>query len=150
MTFDPAKIEHKPSMTKVSVHKLEKLYSEKDGVEVKHVLTSAIPKHPSGLVVYDIYFRETPHPEFGNRYFGIVMKNDGKIYISDADSIDNIEIGMIYDSKTDQYKYSRDRHDYVSTVSGNVIDGGRAYVRGNGFEMILLKDGKFTANGENK
>ena len=48
--------------------KVEKIYSEKDGVPVKYVCTTDLR---ASDVPVDVYYRETPHPQFGNRYFGI-------------------------------------------------------------------------------
>lgn len=133
--------------------KVEDIYSAKDGVPVKYVCTSEIPNRDMKL--HDIFYRETPHPEFGNRYFGLsvddrrsTLKSEvGSIsYICNADSIDNQEFGVIWDYLLQAYKYSRYRHDYVTNGSdlGQSIDGGRAYMRGNGFQIFRLKDGKFT------
>jgi hypothetical protein len=60
------KIHHRPILDAARV---EKFYSEKDGVQVKYVCTSA----PNQYATYaaDIFYRDTPHPEFGNHYFGL-------------------------------------------------------------------------------
>ena len=55
--------------------KVEKLYTEKDGVEVKYVCTTDLKTSDRPM---DIFYRATPHPEFGNRYFGL--------YVNDIDS----------------------------------------------------------------
>ena len=58
-------IGHRPYM---DTAKIEKIYSVKDGTPVKYVCTSAFRDEAQAM---DIYYRETPHPEFGNKYFGL-------------------------------------------------------------------------------
>jgi hypothetical protein len=55
------------------IAKVEALYSEKDGVPVRYVCTSAPNK--SATYAVDIFYRETPHPEFGNHYFGLYLQS---------------------------------------------------------------------------
>lgn len=145
------RIRHEPIIK--DYERVEELYSEKDGVDVKYVCTSTIPGR-STLQTYDIFFRETPHPQFGNRYFGLwVVHNlldkseEPKLYIGNADPIDNEVFAMIYDSHEDEWIYSRHRHDY-QTAGGSVIDGGRAYIRGNGYHLFRLTDGIFEKETE--
>jgi len=117
--------------------KVEEIYSERDGVPIKYVTTTALD---GGLIPTDVYYRETPHPEFGNRYFHIFNTVLGA-RIGNADVIEDLEFGMIED-KDGLWHLSKHRHDYVS-LDGKAIDGGRAYVRGNGFEMFKVVDGHF-------
>lgn len=114
------------------------LYSEKGGVSVKYVCTSALG---DGVRPVDVFYRDNPHPEFSNKYFGLYHTPDGHIMITNADVIEGLEFGMIEDSNH-QWHYSQHRHDYVA-VDGKVIDGGRAYMRGNGFEVWRVVDGEF-------
>ena len=117
-------IQHKPQFP---VGKVEKFYSDKDGVPVKYVLSSELTTDD---LVYDIYYRNTPHPEFGNKYFGLTRHpTEGYMLICNADWIDGKQIDCI-EVDGDCY-YSQCRHDYVS-VGGKMIDGGRAYTRWSG------------------
>ena len=129
------KIKHPKSL--VNTKKVEGLYTEKDGVEVKYVCTTDLS---GGLNPSDIFYRATPHPQYGNRYFGIYTL-DQLPYIHAADNIEDKDFGMIMCG--DMWVYSAHRHDYIS-CDGRVIDGGRAYTRGNGFTMFSVLDGKFT------
>jgi hypothetical protein len=126
--------------------KIEKHYSEKDGVDVKYVCTSALGGQDFAV---DIFYRETPHPEFGNRYFGIyrnMFAAGAHIMITNADIIEELEFAMAEDSKGDLH-YSAHRHDYKVLDNGNMVDGGRAYARYNGVvEYFRMKDGEFTNN----
>jgi hypothetical protein len=125
-------IKHKPifNTDKVAAH-----YSEKDGVEIKYICTTEFDKRP----VCDIFFRKTPHPTFGNRYFGLYHDDlSGKSFILDADCIDGDIFGMIFDGE--QWHYSSHRHDYIQ-IGDNIIDGGRDYIRGNGIQLFRLLDG---------
>lgn len=105
---------------------IEEIYSAKDGVPVTYVCSSA---KSNESYAWDIFYRETPHPEFGNRYFGLYTQKLLGPTISNADwveelTFDSIECdGVIY--------YSKHRHDFVQTNVG-FIDGGRAYTRVGG------------------
>jgi hypothetical protein len=122
--------------------KVEEIYSKKDDVEIKYVATTALD---GGLIASDIYYRETPHPDFGNRYFRLTVI-DGKFWIGDADKIEDLEFGMIQDLAGDWW-YSTHRHDYIRH-NECVIDGGRAYVRGNNITMFKMVNGEFIKQGE--
>ena len=52
-------IQHEPLFDTATI---EKTYTEKDGVEVKYVCTSATN---GGTLATDVFYRATPHPEFG-------------------------------------------------------------------------------------
>ena len=124
----------------------EKLYSEKDNVTVKYVCTSAIGSEAQAM---DIFYRETPHPKFGNRYFGLYRNqhfaSDGTVMITNADKIEEAEFGMI--EGTEGWEYSQHRHDYRQ-VGDCAIDGGRSYVKRVGDLSVPTKsmkivDGQF-------
>ena len=124
----------------------EKLYSEKDNVTVKYVCTSAIGSEAQAM---DIFYRETPHPKFGNRYFGLYRNqhfaSDGTVMITNADKIEEAEFGMI--EGPNGWEYSQHRHDYRS-VGECAIDGGRSYIKRVGdlsvpIKYMKLVDGEF-------
>jgi hypothetical protein len=108
-------------------------YENKDGVSIKYVCTTDLLA--SDLPV-DIFYRESPHPEFGNRYFGLYKNpfaNDAQIMITDADAIETsgrYQFGMVKD-RDGKYWYSRSHHECLF-LDGNMIDGGREYVRSTG------------------
>jgi len=90
----------------------------------------------------DIFFRETPHPKFGNRYFGLYYDHiRDHVMITNADWIEGKGFGMIQD-KDGAYWYSQSHHDCLM-IDGKMIDGGRVYIRGNGIEYFVLQDGEF-------
>jgi hypothetical protein len=137
-------IKHRPIFDTARV---EKHYTEKDGVPVKYVCTSALGDEAQAM---DIFYRETPHPEFGNRYFGLFSANiygttrDG-IMITNADKIEDAEFGMV--EVNGQLHYSQHRHDFYS-VGDVALDGGRAYFRRVGdmsipAQWFVVKDGEF-------
>jgi len=115
---------------------VEDVYSKKDGVPVKYVCTSAPNKSASYAV--DIFYRESPHPEFGNRYFGLYTNSyadDIQVMITNADMIEELDFEMIeVDGK---YHYSQHRHDYRGTFSDR-----DAYVACNRVKL-KVKDGEF-------
>ena len=126
-----------------STSKLEQLYTEKDGVPVKYVCTSALGPQTFAA---DIFYRETPHPEFGNHYFGVYSNQyagGAMIMIANADKIEDLEFGMVKDSDGNLH-YSSHRHDYKVTDAGNMIDGGRAYIKRSGDVTIFeIRNGEF-------
>jgi hypothetical protein len=128
-------IQHSPLFDTARV---EKLYSEKDGVTVKYVCTSAPNEHATYAA--DIFYRETPHPEFGNRYFGLYRNlhfaSDGTVMIANADPIEGLEFGMI--EGPGGWEYSQHRHDY-RLVGDCAVDGGRSYFKRAGDLSVPTK-----------
>lgn len=140
------KINHSPIF---DTKRVEELYTNKDGVPVTYVCTSAT--NLNATFACDVFYRETPHPDFGNRYFALYrnpdFSSDGTIMITNADMIEDLEFGMVEGSAG--WEYSQHRHDYRNVEgSGCSIDGGRAYVRRVGnlaaeCKMMKVLDGKF-------
>ena len=140
------KIHHRPIL---DTKRVCEIYSEKDGIPVTYVCTSA--PNLNATYAADIFYRETPHPDFGNRYFGLYRNthfaSDGTIMITNADPIEDLEFGMI--EGLSGWEYSQHRHDYRDVEgSGCAIDGGRAYFRCVGnlsapMKMMAVVDGKF-------
>ena len=124
--------------------KIEAHYSEKDGVPVKYVCTSATNEHAANAA--DIFYRAEPHPEFGNRYFGLYHDHmRGHMMITNADMIETLDFGMI--EGPEGWEYSQHRHDY-RTVGDCAVDGGRSYFKRAGDLSVPAKymkivDGKF-------
>lgn len=133
-------IKHYP-VTKIE--QAEKFYSEKDGVAVKHVCTTEFNDN-----IADIFYRETPHPKFGNKYFCLFFRGDD-LYVANADGIEKLTFGMV-ENDEGQLEYSRSRHDYKSFKNGNMIDGGRDYIRSGhtGVKIFIVKDGKMVEKNE--
>ena len=132
-------IQHEPLF---DTAKVEKIYSEKDGVDVKYVCTSAVN---GGTASMDVFYRATPHPKFGNRYFGLYTnhfhQDKPTMMVTNADQIESLEFGMI--EVEGKYYYSQHRHDY-KVIEGKMIDGGRAYIRSSGTaEVFKIQDGAF-------
>ena len=120
-------------------------YSNKDKVPLEYVCTSAPNKHADYAA--DIFYRETPHPEYGNRYLGVYRNGDNQIMITNCDMIEDLSFSMV--EGVAGWEYSQHRHDYrnVGSVS---IDGGRSYTRLVGdihapVKVMKVKDGKFVS-----
>lgn len=131
-------IKHEPlfDTNKVCEH-----YSKKDGVPITYVCTSALGHEAQAM---DIFYRDTPHPTFGNRYFGLYNNPfTGNLMIANADRIEQAEFGLVEDDEGD-LQYSAHRHDYKSFKNGNMIDGGRAYIKSSMCEVkhYVVCDGK--------
>jgi hypothetical protein len=123
--------------------KIEAHYSEKDGVPVKYVCTSATNEHAANAA--DIFYRAEPHPEFGNRYFGLYHDHmRGHMMITNADTIESFDFGMI--EGPEGWEYSQHRHDY-RTVGDCAVDGGRSYFKRVGNLSVTCKFMK-VVNGE--
>lgn len=131
-------IKHEPlfDTDKVCEH-----YSKKDGVPITYVCTSSLRDEAHAM---DIFYRETPHPTFGNRYFGLYHNYfTGNLMITNADPIEQAEFGLVEDDEGN-LQYSAHRHDYKRFKNGNMIDGGRAYIRSSGCKIYRykVKDGR--------
>jgi hypothetical protein len=131
-------IKHAP---KFNTKMIEDHYSKRDGVPIKYVCSTDLK---ASDVPMDIFFRETPHPEFGNRYFGLyVSPTTSDLMITGADYVEELEFGMVEDKDGDLW-YSQSHHDCIF-IDGNMIDGGRQYIRHTG-DVQLFK----VINGEMK
>lgn len=111
--------------------KVEELYSEKDGVPVKYICTTEFTDN----IIADVFYRETPHPEFGNKYFALLFRDD-QPYIANADRVENLTFGMV-ENDEGALEYSISRHDYKEFKNGNMIDGGRDYIRSSGSVKVF-------------
>jgi len=142
-------IQHNPNL---DTDKIAKIYSEKDEVKVKYVCTSATNR--SASYAADVFYRETPHPEFGNRYFGLYLNqfsDDAQVMITNADMIESLTFEMI--EVDGVMHYSQHRHDFRDIGNGIAIDGGREYFRSSFSDRdyymscprktMKLKDGEF-------
>jgi hypothetical protein len=135
------KFNHRPVL---DIDWLENHYSKLDGVPVKYVCTSS---KVDSVQYGDIFYRETPHPEFGNKYFMVYTDYTcfptglPVVLIQGADWIENEIFSMFEHDGV--YYYSRGRHDYV-TEGDKMIDGGRAYVRFKAHPVYTfnVKDGE--------
>lgn len=122
-------IEHNPVY---NVDEIIKLYTKRDGVDISYVCTTDLN---ASDVPVDVFYRATPHPKFGNRYFGLFYHPFRECtMITNADSIEELEFGMIQVDGT--YYYSQTHHDY-KTVGDQFIDGGRQYIRSSGDTTIF-------------
>jgi hypothetical protein len=120
--------------------KVESLYTEKDGVPVKYVCTTDLK---ASDVPVDIFYRATPHPEFGNCYFGLYNdRMNDRMMICNADIVEDFEFGMIK-GKDNNWYYSCSHHDCIF-IDGKMIDGGRKYIRSTGLDGVFkIVKGKF-------
>ena len=122
---------------------IEEHYTEKDGVDVKYVCTTDLN---ASDVPVDVFYRETPHPEFGNRYFGLYWDTvRGHLMITNADIVESFEFGMV--ESEGRLHYSQSHHDYKTFDNGKMIDGGRVYIKtSQGCDAVMrIVNGKFIA-----
>ena len=110
----------------------------------KYVCTTELKPYGN---VYDVFYRPTPHPVYGNRYFGLYRDDFSNfVYICNADAVENLDFCVI-DNGEDEWTYSQYTHDLVSWGEG-YIDGGRAYTRVGGnilnrVRSLRIVDGEF-------
>lgn len=120
------KIAHDPQF---DVDKITQHYTEKDGVPVKYVCTSDLN---ASDVPVDVYYRATPHPKFGNKYFGLYYDHiRDHMMITNADLIEDLTFGLVQ-GDDGAWHYSQSHHDFKQFENGNMIDGGRVYIRSSG------------------
>lgn len=141
-------IHHRPQF---DTNKVIEHYTKKDGVEISYVCSTEMEMDN---VVVDVFYRETPHPEFGNRYFGLYRNPlQGHIMITNADDIEEMTIEVIKPKGYEDWHYSQCRHDY-NVVGAVAIDGGRSYtklggdLRGIEQASFIVKDGILQKNNE--
>ena len=116
------------------------IYEAKDGVDIKYVCTTDLSASDKPA---DIFYRSSPHPEFGNRYFGLYKDSfTNHLMITNADMVEDFEFGMIKSADNEWY-YSSSHHDCIF-IEDKMIDGGRQYIRSQGLEDIFkIVDGEF-------
>jgi hypothetical protein len=129
-------IKHAP---RFDTDKVCKHYSLKDNVQITYVCSTDLD---TSDVPMDIFYRATPHPQFGNRYFGLYISPLTKhLMITNADKVEDLEFGMVQD-KDGNYWYSQSHHDCLF-IDGKMIDGGRQYIRHSGeAELWKVKNGE--------
>lgn len=132
-------IKHEPVF---DVNIITEHYTKQDGVPVQYVCTTDLR---ASDVPVDVYYRETPHPKFGNRYFGVYFDHfRDNLMITNADIVEELEFGMIKD-KEGTFHYSQSHHDY-KVIDDKMIDGGRVYTRSShGAVSMRIVNGKFFA-----
>jgi hypothetical protein len=140
-------IKHHPHFNTMII---SKHFSRKDDVPLEYVCTSAPNKNADYAA--DIFYRDTPHPEYGNRYLGVYRNMDNKIMITNCDMIEDLTFSMI--EGLAGWEYSQHRHDYRQ-VGSTAIDGGRSYVRLIGdihakVKVMKVKNGVFEESREYK
>lgn len=116
-------------------------YERKDNVPIKYVCSTDLVASDTPV---DVFYRSTPHPEFGNRYFGLYHDTvRDHIMITDADIVESLEFGMITDKEGNKW-YSQCHHDCLF-IDDKMIDGGRQYIRWSGEapEVYQVVDGEF-------
>lgn len=120
-----------------NITQAEQVYSENDRVPVTYVCTTEL----SNGYIGDIFYRDTPHPKFGNKYFALFFRDD-KLYIANADQVEDLTFGVV-ENDEGNLEYSQYRHDYKSFKNGNMIDGGRDYIRSSGkVKVFVVRNGQ--------
>ena len=135
-------MKHRP-MT--DTQKVSALYSKKDNTPIKYVCTTSIQTRG---VPMDVFYRDTPHPEFGNKYFGIYRNSLGVYMIADADKVEDLKFGCI--AGPSGWEYSSHVHDF-KYVGESFIDGGRDYTRMGGASIppvktFVVRSGEFVSD----
>lgn len=122
------------------VMELVEQWHESDGEVIRYVCTTSLQRSD---VAVDIFYRDTPHPQHGNYYFGLFIDPfSASAMICNADGVEGIDLAMISCDNT--FYYSRARHDCITVEDGNgqskMIDGGRSYIRATGKVWMLRVD----------
>ena len=121
-------------------------YSKNDGVPIRYVCTTDFNRIDRPV---DIFYRSTNHPEFGNKYFGIAYNYEiGDYVIFNADRVESFTFGMVEDDDGN-LQYSQSTHDYKQFFNGNMIDGGREYIRSSlNSKIYVVRDGEMVSKDE--
>jgi len=93
------------------IKKTTAYYTKKDGVPIHYVCTTDLDESDKP---FDIYYRDTPHPDHNNYYFGLYAEGD-RMMICKADSVEKYNFGMISDDK-EEWVYSQ-----VTTIMSQQI-----------------------------
>ena len=69
--------------------------------------------------------------------------------ITNADKVEDFEFGLIEDDDGN-LQYSAHRHDYKKFENGNMIDGGRSYIKSSGCPvyMYVVRHGKMVKKND--
>jgi hypothetical protein len=123
-----------------NIEKVIDHFAEKDGVEITYVCTTDLKNSD---VPVDIFYRATPHPKFGNRYFGIFLHPIEKsTMICNADMVEDMSFGVVMNDDG-LLEYSQSHHDFKMFKNGNMIDGGREYIRSSSLcEVYVVRNGE--------
>ena len=121
-------------------------FSKKDGVDIGYVCTTDLLNSDFPI---DIFYRSTPHPKFGNRYFGIYFSGHVPM-ICNADDVEGMTFGMVINDDGD-LEYSRSHHEYKGFENGNMIDGGRSYIRSSpNAKIYTVRNGQMVLRNTNE
>ena len=125
-----------------------KHYSEKDNTDISYVCTTDLN---ASDVPVDVFYREDPHPEFGNRYFGLYYDSyRDATMITNADIVETFEFGLV-ENDNQELEYSQFHHDYKLFENGNMIDGGRVYIRStSSADVYRVKDGNMVRDEDGR
>ena len=131
------KIKHNPLTL---IDKVCEMYSKKDQTSISYVCTTDLEQSD---IPVDIFYRDTPHPRFGNKYFGLYIRySDDILMIVNADSVENLIFGLV-ENDNGELEYSESHHSFKSFDNGNMIDGGRCYIRSsNKVKRYIVREGK--------
>jgi hypothetical protein len=123
-----------------NIEKVIDHFTEKDGVKITYVCTTDLKNSD---VPVDIFYRATPHPKFGNRYFGIFLHPIEKsTMICNADMVEDMSFGVVMNDDG-LLEYSQSHHDFKMFKNGNMIDGGREYIRSSSLcEVYVVRNGE--------
>lgn len=122
------------------IEEICKIYTKEEGVPISYVCTTDLKASDNPV---DVFYRETPHPEFGNRYFGLYWDNVRNApMITNADMVEELQFGVV-ENDNGELEYSESHHAYKSFENGNMIDGGRLYIRATGpVDIYVVKNGE--------
>lgn len=108
---------------------------EEDGVPISYVCSTELTVEN---LICDIFYRgETPHPRYGNRYFGI-YKDGERTRVCNADMVEDLHFAMI--KENDKYHYSRANREVIFVGDYQSIEGGRSMTLVSGeSEVVYLR-----------
>lgn len=129
------------SLNDIKIHQRDYLFKKENRERLEQYLNAQFLldiDQGTGSVV-SLFYSENPDVSRGHGHYVAVRREiySTDVYVSrpDIDAISGIlEDGVFY--------YSAHRHDYVTTVGGQFIDGGVYYTRSSGKTVTMILDPK--------
>lgn len=112
--------------TVTNIDKIIETYKATEGVDIIYVCTTDLVV---GNVPVDVFYRDTPHPDFKNHYFGVYPEGT-QVKVCNADMITNLHFGVV-ENDEGALEYSRSLAETKSFANGNQIGGGRIRIQCN-------------------
>lgn len=122
-----------------NVKKIEDRYAQDTGGACRFIGSLCLRSKGSYTDKVLTFWQEKPSKPEHSNYFGLFSRSGGTM-ITNADSITVGTWDALADPETGEVLFSRDRHDFRRSKSGNfTVDGGRDYLKVSGHRFFPAK-----------